>query len=336
MTVTRQRISRRAFLLSTSALGAASSLGLPSSAIAEPAPETTRLRIHEDPLNCIAPQIIAQELLHAEGFANVRYINYPRDTPRFPPEDLLAGEVDITLSFTPTDIQFIDSGAPLVILAAAPNGCVELVANDRIRLTRDLKDKTVGVSADNKLFVSMFAAYVGVDPDKDINWVSISTGDKLPLFSRGKVDAFMCGPPLSLELRQKKIGHVLVNTTTDKPWSEYSCCLIASTRDFVRRNPVATKRAMRAILKGVDLCATDPMRVARFMAGRGLWDYDMTFQALRELPYGKWREINVADSLRFWSLRLHDVGAIKRSPQQIIERGTDLRFLSKLKKELKS
>jgi len=146
----------------------------------------------------------------------------------------------------------------------------------------------------------------------------------------------MCGPPLSLELRQKKIGHVLVNTTTDKPWSYYSCCLIASTRDFVRKNPVATKRALRAILKGVDLCATDPMRVARFMAARGLWNYDMTLQALHELPYGKWREIDVADSLRFWSLRLHDVGAIKRSPQQIIEQGTDLRFLSELKKELKA
>jgi len=168
--IARKWISRRDFLLNTSALGAASYLGFPRMAIAEPAPETTRLRIHEDPLNCIAPQIIAQELLYAEGFADVRYVNYPKDTPRFPPEDLLAGEVDITVSFTPTDIQFIDSGAPLVILAAAHNGCVELVANDRVRFTRDLKGKTVGVSTDNKLFVAMFAAYVGVDPDKDINW----------------------------------------------------------------------------------------------------------------------------------------------------------------------
>src|SRR5678815_1417494 len=92
----------------------------------------------------------------------------------------------------------------------------------------------------------------------------------------------------------------------------YSCCLIASSKDFVRRNPMATRRALRAILKGVDLCATDPDRVARFMAARGLWSYDTTLEGLREIPYGKWREIDVADSLRFWALRMHDVGAIKR------------------------
>ena len=332
------RWDRRDFIKGVSALaGTSGLLGYdirPSAA--EPPPETTKLRIHEDSLTCIAPQIIAQELLSAEGFTEVRYVNYPKDTQRWPPEDLLAGEVDITYSFTPSDIRFIDAGAPVVILAATHTGCVELIASDHIRSTRDLKGKTVGISTDTRVFISMFAAYVGLDPQKDINWVTIPFGDSVPLFTQGKIDAFMCSPPLSLELRHKKIGHALVNTTTDKPWSQYSCCLIASTKEFVSKNPVATKRALRAILKGVDLCATEPRRVARFMADRGLWSYDMTLQGLRELPYGKWRDINPVDSLRFWALRMHDVGAIKMSPQQIIAQGTDWRFLNELKKELKT
>ena len=53
-------------------------------------------------------------------------------------------------------------------------------------------------------------------------------------------------------------------------------------------------------------------------------------------PYGKWREIDVVDSLRFWAVRLHDVGAIKSSPQKIIDQGIDLRFLNELKRELKA
>jgi NitT/TauT family transport system substrate-binding protein len=69
-------------------------------------------------------------------------------------------------------------------------------------------------------------------------------------------------------LRERKIGHVLVNTTTDKPWSQYFCCMIASTKEFVRRNPVATKRAVRALLKATDLCASDPERVARILVER--------------------------------------------------------------------
>jgi NitT/TauT family transport system substrate-binding protein len=274
-------------------------------------------------------------MLHAEGFTDVKYIKYLKDTQHFPPEDLLAGEVDIAFSFSPTTIQFIESGSPLVILAAAHTGCVELFANDRIGSTRDLKGKTVGFFADTKVFISMFVAYVGLDPRQDINWVPASWDDQVSLFTQGKIDAFMGGPPTALELRQKKIGHTLVNTTIDKPWSQYSCCLIASTKDFVRKNPVATKRALRAILKSVDLCALEPNRVARFTADRVDWDYDSTLQWLRELPFGKWREIDVADSLTFWALRLYDVGAIKGSPQQIIARGADLRFLNELKKELK-
>jgi NitT/TauT family transport system substrate-binding protein len=304
---------------------------------AEPPPEITRLRIHENEITCVAAQIIAQELLYAEGFTDVQYVNFPRDIQLWPPEDLLAGQVDITLSFAPTDIRFLDAGAPIAILAAAHNGCVELVASNRIRSTRDLKGKNVGAEVtDAKIFISMFAAYVGVDPEKDINWVSYPFAEWLPLFTQGKIEAFMTGPPRSLELRQKGIGHVLVNTTTDKPWSQYACCLVASTKEFVRKYPVATKRALRAILKGVDLCATDPSRVARLWADRGLGSYELTLRGLRELPFGKWREIDVIDSLRFWALRMRDVGAIKSSPQKLIAEGTDLRFLNELKRELKA
>lgn len=306
------------------------------SAAAEPPPEITRIRIHENWITCLAPQLVVEDLLHSEGFEEVQYVKYLKDTQRFPPEDLFAGETDICVTFTPSDIQFIDAGAPLAILAAAHTGCVEVFANERIRSTRDLKGKTVGINTDTRNFISLFVAYVGLDPEKDINWVQIPPGEWVPMFTQGKIDAFMSGPPLALELRQKKIGRVLVNTTTDKPWSQYSCCLVASTKEFVRKYPVATKRALRAILKGVDLCANDLNRVARLMAQRGFGSYETTRQVLSEIPWGKWREIDVADSLRFWAVRLHDVGAIKSSPQQIIARGTELRFLNELKKELKA
>jgi NitT/TauT family transport system substrate-binding protein len=331
-----RRFSRRDFLAGASSLGLISLFGLPRVAAAEPPPETIKLRIHEDSLTCVAAQIVAQELLQAEGFKEVHYVKYLKDSQNWPPADLIAGEVDITFSFSPTDIRFIDAGAPVTILAAAHTGCVELVASDRIRSTRDLKGKAVGIDTDTRNFISMFVAYVGLDPEKDINWVPIPPGEWVPLFTQGKIDAFMISPPLSLELRQKKIGHALVNTTIDKPWSQYSCCLVASTKEFVRKYPVATKRALRALLKSVDLCAAEPVRVARFIADRGLASYEISLQALREVPFGRWREIDVADSLRFWALRMHEVGAIKSNPKQIIEQSMDLRFLNELKKELKA
>jgi len=56
---------------------------------------------------------------------------------------------------------------------------------------------------------------------------------------------------------------------------------------------------------------------------------------MRELPYGKWREYDPEDTIRFYTLRLHEVGMIKSSPQKILAQGTDWRFLNELKKELK-
>ena len=64
--------------------------------------------------------------------------------------------------------------------------------------------------------------------------------------------------------------------------------------------------------------------------------YDYALQTLTERPYDRWREFDPEDSLRFYALRLHEVGMIKSSPNQLIAEGTDWRFLNELKRELKA
>ena len=144
-------------------------------------------------------------------------------------------------------------------------------------------------------------------------------------------------PPEPQELRAKKIGRTVVNTALDRPWSQYFCCFAAANRDFVRKHPVATKRALRAVIKATDICAADPERVVRQLVDRGyLKEYDYSLQALREIPYRRWREYDSADTIRFLALRLHEAGVINSSPQKLIAQGTDWRFVNELKKELKS
>jgi NitT/TauT family transport system substrate-binding protein len=65
-------------------------------------------------------------------------------------------------------------------------------------------------------------------------------------------------------------------------------------------------------------------------------NFDYALQALRSLPYGKWREYDAEDTVRFWALRLHEAGMIKSSPQKVIAQGTDWRFWQELKRELKT
>jgi NitT/TauT family transport system substrate-binding protein len=99
---------------------------------------------------------------------------------------------------------------------------------------------------------------------------------------------------------------------------------------------IGTFTALRTILKGTDLCAAEPDGAAHFIVSRGYTGgLDYAAQALREIPYARWREYNPEDTVRFYALRLHEVGMLKSSPQKLIAQGTNWRFLNELKREMK-
>jgi NitT/TauT family transport system substrate-binding protein len=329
--------SRREFLGLTLA-GTAGLLGLkPESAYAEPPPETTRIRLHRISGICIAPEYIAEELLKAEGFTDVQYVAGEAALEPYP--GLAAGRIDISMAFVAPFLIQADAGVPIVFLAGIHVGCFELFGTERVRTIRDLKGMRVGVPAlgsAHYLFLAAMAAYVGLDPQKDIRWVVLPVADYTQRLVDGQIDALVGFPPVPQELRARKIGHVVVNSTLDRPWSQYFCCIAVANREFMRKHPVATKRALRAILKATDVCALQPDHVAHFLVDKGFTQrYDYALQTMQETPYNHWREYNPEDTVRFYALRLHEVGMIKSTPQKIITEGTDWRFLNEIKKEMK-
>jgi NitT/TauT family transport system substrate-binding protein len=113
--------------------------------------------------------------------------------------------------------------------------------------------------------------------------------------------------------------------------------MLAGHRDYIQKNPVATKRVLRAVLKGADLCAGEPGRAARRPVDGGFTvNYDYALQTMRDVPYDRWREYAPEDTVRYYALRLHNLGFVKSTPQKIIADGTDWRFLNELKRELKA
>jgi NitT/TauT family transport system substrate-binding protein len=326
--------TRRRFLASLSMAGAAGVLHTPPSQAAEGALETTTVRIGKLEAICLAPQYAGEELLRAEGFTEIHYVEVPQmDIP----QAIGRGEADFSTTLAVDLIHAIDAGVPVLGLAGVHVGCYELFAKPNILRLTELKGKRV--AADDPLLFKLIAAQVGLDPAKDIDWVSSTDPavNPIELFSQGKIDAFLGFPPHPQELRARQVGHVIVNTATDRPWAQYFCCMLTGNRDYVRNHPVATKRVMRAILKAADLCATEPERVARRIVDGGFTkSYDYAVQTLKDLPYDKWRDYDAEDSIRFYALRLRENGAIKKTPQQIIADGTDWRFFSELKRELKA
>ena len=187
----------------------------------------------------------------------------------------------------------MDAGEPITVLAGVHPGCFELFANERIRSIIDLKGKSVGVQGIGStphVFLAVMATYVGLDPVNDINWVTSPSVRPKELFVEGKIDAFLGFPPEPQELRARKIGHVIVNSAVDRPWSQYFCCMLAGNTDFVDQHPIATKRVAARHPQG-----RGPLRRPSRSASRSSWsmagsrsNYDYALQSLHR---GALREV---------------------------------------------
>jgi len=321
--------TRRGFLGGIAAAGATSLIRTRWAEAAEGPLETTTVRL-QTPALCVSSLYIAEELLRAEGFTDIRYTAPPDAATILP----IHGDVDFSPAYASDSVRAIDAGQPLTLLAGVMVGCFELFGNKGIRNIADLKGKSVGVQAlgsNPHALLTLLAAQVGLDPVKDLHWVTDPKVKPKELFEQG-----MAFPPEPQELHARGIGHAIVNTAVDRPWSQYFCCMLAGNREFVAMHPVATKRVVRAILKATDLCAAEPARAAQWLADRGLAPhYDYALQTLSENGY-RWREYDAEDTIRFYALRFRDAGFIKSTPQKIIADGTDWRFLDELKRELKA
>jgi NitT/TauT family transport system substrate-binding protein len=303
--------------------------------------ETTRIRMYQVAALCVAPQYLSSDLLRAEGFTDIQYVQFnPTSGADAVYSAFATGDIDVSMAFAGPFVLQVDQGAPVVLLGGVHVGCFEVFGNDSVRAIRDLKGKIVGagnIGSAGHVFLSSVAAYVGLDPRVDINWLVHRAADSVKMLADGTVDALIGIPPVPQELRAKKIGHVVLNSSLDKPWSQYFCCTLAANRDWAQQHPVAAKRALRAILKATDICANQPERVARHMVDGGFTpNYDYALQTLKDIPYNHWREYDLVDTVRFFALRLHEIGMIKSSPEQIISQGTNVHFFNELKQELKS
>jgi NitT/TauT family transport system substrate-binding protein len=250
-------VTRRSFLTGTSALGGASLLGLGRFAVAEPPPDALKIRLIHAPAMCLAPQFIARDLLHAEGFSEVEYVPYAAPagtyTQLWLPGIIAEGQADFSMGGVVWYPPAIDTGTPIVILAGIHSGCYELFGNGSVKSIRDLRGKTVAASqfGDDRLFVSAILGYVGIDPRREINWLTTqSTTESMRLFVEGKADAFIGFPPEPQELRAKKIGRVILKTTADKPWSQYFCCMLSANRDFCPNPSSGNEKSLACLPEG--------------------------------------------------------------------------------------
>jgi NitT/TauT family transport system substrate-binding protein len=310
-----------------------------------PPPETTTVRwVSPPPCD---PLWITKEYLLEEGFTDLQIVRITPTTTEW----LTADKADFNTGGYPSQIAAsIDAGLPIVHLAGIHPGCLELFTTPGIATIRDLRGQTIAVNSKSAsdLFYGFFAillAYVGVDPRTEVNFIEVPP-DSAALrdaFIDGRSQAFIAPAASGPLLRRnpKNPGKVILDTTMDKPWSQYYCCNLVANRDWARRYPVATKRLTRAILRAADAVAKDKPRAAREYVAGGFnsttaspVDEATTNEIIKDLSYD-WREFDPEETLRFFALRLADAKLIKSTPQQIISQGSDFAYMRQMRTELK-
>ena len=309
---------------------------------AEPPPETTRVRRLGFKFRASAwrPQYVAEDLLKRRG------VHRRRSTSRRPwrasgSKALASGEVDIAMHFAAPLSSRLDARRP----DRRPGRC----ARRLLRAVRDgPRSRDPGPEGKDGR-----RHRIGVGPARlprqhgGATWAwtraRTSTGSTHPaaegkrLLAEGKIDAFLgfrrtrrsCAPGRSVTWSStaRSTGR---GRSTSAAWS-------TANREFVRKHPVATKRALRAILKAADICALEPERAARGSRRRRASTPRLRLCAAGD-EGGSLRQVARVRPRGYGPLlrpRLHEAGMIKASPQKIIAQGTDWRFLNELKKELK-
>ena len=311
-----------------------------------PPPETTTIRIRT-PFACDPPLWLAKEFLLEEGFTDVQYVQ-PSGRPR---DWATAATVDFGAVHPEELVAAIDGGAPLAVLAGLHSGCQEVWVGPGIASLRDLRGKRIAVFAKNTgdQFFNFFAttlAYVGIDPVKDVSFFEVGPAYAalLDAFLDGRSDAFLAASDGAAVLRRnpRTSSTKILDQTADKPWSQYLCCMLAANRDWTRRNPVATKRVTRAVMRAADATVKDRPRAAREGATRpvqsvlpaGGVSLEQILNDTIAMPSYDWREFDPEETIRFFALRLADVKLITSTAQQIIAQSTDLAYMRQLRKEL--
>ena len=311
-------------------------------AAAEPPPEVRKIRLVYDlafPAVCLAPLYISVDLMRLEGFEEFDFRWYG-DT--FAESEMFhEGSADIAMSLNIEFIRGIDRNLAVKVLGGAHLGCVEVFAGDWVSDINDLAGRRIVIQQRGRLeylFLAGLIAYVGLDPTNDVEWIEEPDPGKWPeMLAAGEVDVVYGFPPQSLDLRERHIGHVILNTSIDDPWRHFYCCMYAARTGFVRDNPIATKRALRALYKANRLCDDDRTGTARRLLDLGIVSrLEHAHAMLNEVSYGAWRDYDPAATIRFSALRMREAGLIESAPDTILERGTDFSFLEELRREMKS
>jgi NitT/TauT family transport system substrate-binding protein len=298
-------------------------------------PETTSIRLTAGA--CDSAIFGAERFLRDEGFTTVQFSDAATATA------IAAGNADIGNAFPHAFFNSVESGPKVVALGGLHTGCNEIWAQPGIASVKDLKGRKITVTSKaltnlNYAWLAMVLKQVGVDP-KDVNFVVQADANPLQLYLDGKDDAIFVATTAAAALKTNPAnkGKMIFSQVNDEPWKSNNCCYIIASEPWYRANPIAAKRAMRAIYRTADTLPSDRSDAAKLAADKNLFGGAPALANIREaanmVPLD-WRTYDLEKATRFYAPLLTDVGLLKTSTDDLIK-AIDLKIFKELSTELK-
>ncbi|MFS3137578.1 ABC transporter substrate-binding protein [Gluconacetobacter sacchari] len=224
---------------------------------------------------CVAPLILAEQIgLYRDRGLKVEFTNWS-DTPTLL-EAVATGKVDLGAGMIMQFMRPLEQGFDLKLVAGTHGGCMRMVGSRRAGVSDDvasLRGRTIGIADATGFAYNTFALLLkenGVDPLRDVAWRVYPAPLLEAALMKGEIQAYADSDPL-MYLAQMRSGGDLVEILSNlsAPWQGRVCCVVAASNTLLRRDRPAVLALVDAMVQAAEICAADPMRVARAFARYG-------------------------------------------------------------------
>jgi NitT/TauT family transport system substrate-binding protein len=203
-----------------------------------------------------------------------------------------AGKIDAASGFIAAWAVPAVNGINMQFVAGANTGCQSLyvLADAPYQTTADLKGKTIavpnGIGNSSHNISLRFLGHDGLDP-KDFDFSHVETGAVILAMQRGEIDAVTMSDQFAKKFVLDGTLRVIRSITYDEDFKREACCIFAINGDFIRTNPITTKKLSRAYRKTSKWYEHNKEEAVRILLDRG-WtsgEYEYCLTLTKELNF---------------------------------------------------
>jgi len=269
-------ISRRIFLLSTSAVAAAPRILLAAE------PDTVRFGVLYPNLTTVIHAIAKKTGAYERNNLKVVETRFKSGQTVEGVEQLWRGNLDFYMGGAPEvprlNSRLVESGSPpaLAVVSGANPGHTSLVLSNKLQpktideiLPQRLR---IAVSSLSSVHLAFFRGYLHAEKKLDldaINWqfLGIDAGNMLPALLTGQIDGFLHSEPTTTLAIVNNAGHLFMQAARgDMGPNPPPATFMSSRRDFLKQKPEVAKRFMRAIFDANEAYARSPAEMTSLVA----------------------------------------------------------------------